>query len=299
LQKNSEPVQKITIVPRTMGALGYVMQVPEEETYLDSKEELHDEIVILLGGRAAEELVFGSITTGASNDLEKATNIARSMVAYYGMSERFGNVQFESIESKYLDGRTAMNCADKTAAEIDKEVMAILKECYKEAYKLLKKNRDIIDKLAAHLIEKETITGREFMEIFCREKGIPLPPPKDNSAQFGKKNDVPTPAPAASPYVAPVPAPVFEEPKQEAVFEPEVPEEIEEVEEQPTMYGLTKEELDELNRVVEEEEAKEEPAAEVPAEEEPAEEMTDLNPEDQEFMDILEKRSEGKNDEVH
>ena len=291
LQKNSEPVQKITIVPRTMGALGYVMQVPEEETYLDSKEELHDEIVILLGGRAAEELVFGSITTGASNDLEKATNIARSMVAYYGMSERFGNVQFESIESKYLDGRTAMNCADKTAAEIDKEVMAILKECYKEAYKLLKKNRDIIDKLAAHLIEKETITGREFMEIFCKEKGIPLPPPKDNSAQFGKKNDTPKPA-----------APVYEAPKPEsAQAEPEETgesEEAEETDEQPVMYGLSKEELDELNRVVEAEEAKVAAEAEEPKEEEMTE-NADLSPEDREFMDILEKRSEGKNDEVH
>ncbi len=186
LQKNAEPVQKITIVPRTMGALGYVLQVPEEEKYLNSKEELHDEIVGLLGGRAAEELIFGSISTGASNDLERATNIARAMIAYYGMSDKFGNVQFMSVESRYLDGRTVMNCADKTAAEVDKEVMAMIKDCYKEAYKMLKKNRDIMDKLAAHLIEKETITGREFMEIYCHEKGIPVPPPKDNALQFGR-----------------------------------------------------------------------------------------------------------------
>ena len=186
LQKNAEPVQKITIVPRTMGALGYVLQVPEEEKYLNSQEELHDEIVGLLGGRAAEELIFGSISTGASNDLERATNIARAMIAYYGMSDKFGNVQFMSVESRYLDGRTVMNCADKTAAEVDKEVMAMIKDCYKEAYKMLKKNRDIMDKLAAHLIEKETITGREFMEIYCHEKGIPVPPPKDNALQFGR-----------------------------------------------------------------------------------------------------------------
>ncbi len=304
LQKNSEPVQKITIVPRTMGALGYVMQVPEEETYLDSKEELHDEIVILLGGRAAEELVFGSITTGASNDLEKATNIARGMVAYYGMSERFGNVQFETVESRYLDGRMSLNCADKTAAEIDKEIMAILKECYKEAYKMLKKNRDVMDKLAAHLIEKETITGREFMEIFCKEKGIPLPPPKDNTMQFGRKEEAKKPAPA--------PAPVFVKPQvEEEITEPE-PEETQ------TMYGLTREELDELNHVVEQEEANEkataatetaqepvagepdlpkEPEVEEPATKETAPENS-LSPEDREFMDVLEKRSEGKNDEV-
>ena len=140
----------------------------------------------MLGGRAAEELIFGSISTGASNDLERATNIARAMIAYYGMSDKFGNVQFMSVESRYLDGRTVMNCADKTAAEVDKEVMAMIKDCYKEAYKMLKKNRDIMDKLAAHLIEKETITGREFMEIYCHEKGIPVPPPKDNALQFGR-----------------------------------------------------------------------------------------------------------------
>ncbi|MCR4647871.1 MAG: ATP-dependent zinc metalloprotease FtsH [Lachnospiraceae bacterium] len=178
LQKNSEPVQKITIVPRTMGALGYVMQVPEEEKYLNSKEELHDMIVGLLGGRAAEEIVFGSVTTGASNDIEKATKIARSMVTQYGMSEKFGLVGLESVESRYLDGRTVMNCADRTAAEVDDEVISILANCYEEAKKLLMQNREIMDKIAAHLIEKETITGKEFMEIYCAEKGIPVPEPK-------------------------------------------------------------------------------------------------------------------------
>ena len=186
LQKNSEPVQKITIVPRTMGALGYVMQVPEEEKYLNTKEELHDMIVGFLGGRAAEEIVFGSVTTGASNDIEKATSIARSMVTQYGMSDKFGLVGLETVESRYLDGRTVMNCADKTAAEVDAEVISIIAGCYEEAKKLLSENRDIMDKIAAHLIEKETITGREFMEIYCAEKGIPVPEPKN---PLGKGKD--------------------------------------------------------------------------------------------------------------
>lgn len=186
LQKNSEPVQKITIVPRTMGALGYVMQVPEEEKYLNTKEELHDMIVGFLGGRAAEEIVFGSVTTGASNDIEKATSIARSMVTQYGMSDKFGLVGLETVESRYLDGRTVMNCADKTAAEVDSEVISIIAGCYEEAKKLLSENREIMDKIAAHLIEKETITGREFMEIYCAEKGIPVPEPKN---PLGKSKD--------------------------------------------------------------------------------------------------------------
>ena len=175
LQKNSEPVQKITIVPRTMGALGYVMHVPEEEKYLNSQAELHDMIVGLLGGRAAEELVFDTVTTGASNDIERATNIARSMVTQYGMSKRFGLVGLESIESQYLDRRAVLNCSDVTAAAVDEEVMNILKKCYKEAKKLLQNNRGLMDKLAEHLIEKETITGKEFMEIFRKEKGLPEP----------------------------------------------------------------------------------------------------------------------------
>lgn len=175
LQKNSEPVQKITIVPRTMGALGYVMQVPEEEKYLNSEAELRDMLVGLLGGRAAEEIVFGNVTTGASNDIERATNIARSMVTQYGMSKKFGLMGLESVESRYLDGSTRMNCSDVTAAGVDDEVMKILKDSYKEAKRLLKDNRDVMDKLADFLIEKETITGKEFMKIYREAKGIPEP----------------------------------------------------------------------------------------------------------------------------
>ena len=175
LQKNAEPVQKITIVPRTMGALGYVMQVPEEEKYLMSRDELLTRIITLYGGRAAEELVFDSVTTGASNDIEKATSLARSMVTQYGMTERFGLIGLESVESKYLDGRTVLNCGDATEAEIDNEVMKILKECYDKAKELLSKDRETLDKLAEFLYEKETITGKEFMKIFRRVKGLEEP----------------------------------------------------------------------------------------------------------------------------
>jgi len=175
LQKNAEPVQKITIVPRTMGALGYVMHVPEEEKYLNTEAELRAMLVGLVAGRAAEEIVFETVTTGAANDIEKATSIARAMVTQYGMSKKFGMVGLETVESKYLDGRSALNCSDTTAAEIDSEVTKILKDSYKEAKKLLKENRKLMDKIAAHLIEKETITGKEFMKIFRKEKGIPEP----------------------------------------------------------------------------------------------------------------------------
>ena len=175
LQKNSEPVQKITIVPRTMGALGYVMHVTEDEKYLNTQAELHDMIVGLLGGRAAEEIVFDTVTTGASNDIEKATSIARSMVTRYGMSKKFGLIGLETVESQYLDGRSALNCADNTASEIDTEVMQILKDAYEEALQLLRENRDVMDKIAAYLIEKETITGKEFMRIFREAKGLPEP----------------------------------------------------------------------------------------------------------------------------
>ncbi|MCM1090018.1 MAG: ATP-dependent zinc metalloprotease FtsH [Muribaculum sp.] len=175
LQKNSEPVQKITIVPRTMGALGYVMQVPEEEKYLNTEEELRDMLVGLVGGRAAEEIVFGNVTTGAANDIERATAIARNMVTRFGMSKRFGLIGLATVESQYLEGRTALNCSDKTAADIDEEVMEILKESYKKALELLGENRDVMDRLADFLIEKETITGKEFMKIFREMKGIPEP----------------------------------------------------------------------------------------------------------------------------
>ena len=173
LQKDSEPVQKITIVPRTMGALGYVMQVPEEEKYLNTEKEIRAMLGGFLGGRAAEEIVFDTVTTGASNDIEKATRIARAMVTQYGMSKKFGLMGLESQENQYLNGRTVLNCSDMTAAEIDKEVMHILKVSYEEAKRLLSENREALDKIAAFLIEKETITGKEFMKIFHKVKGIP------------------------------------------------------------------------------------------------------------------------------
>ncbi len=175
LQKNTEPVQKITIVPRTMGALGYVMQTPEEEKFLNTKKELEAMIVVALGGRAAEEIVFDTVTTGASNDIEQATKIARAMITQYGMSERFGLMGLESIQNRYLDGRAVMNCGEATASEIDEEVMRMLKAAYEEAKKLLNENREALDKIAAFLIEKETITGKEFMKIFREVKGIPEP----------------------------------------------------------------------------------------------------------------------------
>jgi len=170
LLKDAEPVQKITIVPRTMGSLGYVMQVPEEEKYLMTKDELMARLVTLFGGRAAEELVFDTITTGASNDIEQATNLARSMVTRYGMSDKFGLMALESVESEYLDGRTVLNCGEETAAQIDGEVMGILKECYERAKKLLSENREAMDAIAQFLYEKETITGKQFMEIFNKVK---------------------------------------------------------------------------------------------------------------------------------
>lgn len=171
LQKDAEPVQKITIVPRTMGALGYVMQVPEEEKYLNTKKEIEAMLVGCLGGRAAEEIVFDTVTTGAANDIEKATKIARAMVTQYGMSEKFGLMGLETRENQYLSGRAVLNCSDATEADIDKEVMAILKASYEEAKRLLGENREAMDKIAEFLIEKETITGKEFMEIFHRVTG--------------------------------------------------------------------------------------------------------------------------------
>ncbi len=173
LQKHAEPVQKITIVPRTMGALGYVMQVPEEEKYLMTKEEMITEITTFCGGRAAEAIMFDSVTTGASNDIEKATSMARSMVTLYGMSDQFGMVGLESIENRYLDGRRVLNCSEVTAAKIDEEVMAIMKSCYERAKGFLEENREAMDRIAEFLFEKETITGKEFMKIFREVKGLP------------------------------------------------------------------------------------------------------------------------------
>ena len=207
LQKNSEPVQKITIVPRTMGALGYVMHVPEEEKYLQTKAELHDRLVSLLGGRAAEELIFGNVTTGAANDIEQATNIATNMVTRFGMSDRFGLMGLATVESEYLGGGARLTCSDRTAADVDSEIMETLKQCYEEAKELLSVNRELMDKLAAHLIEKETISGKEFMKIYRAEKGLPEPeetkepnekkePPKGESFEPRKEDTKPEEVPS-------------------------------------------------------------------------------------------------------
>ncbi|MEG2733086.1 MAG: ATP-dependent zinc metalloprotease FtsH, partial [Clostridium sp.] len=178
LQKDSEPVQKITIVPRTMGALGYVMHVPEEEKFLNTEKEMRGMLVGYLAGRAAEEIIFDTVTTGASNDIENATRIARAMVTQYGMSTTFGLMGLETQENQYLNGRTVLNCSDATAADVDKEVMGILKNAYAEAKQMLNENRDALDKIADFLIEKETITGKEFMKIFRQVKGLPEPEEK-------------------------------------------------------------------------------------------------------------------------
>ena len=178
LQKDSEPVQKITIVPRTMGALGYVMHVPEEEKFLNTRKELEAMLVGYLGGRAAEELVFDTVTTGAANDIEQATKVARAMITQYGMSDRFGLMGLAESQNQYLDGRAVLNCGDSTATEIDHEVMKLLKKSYDEAKRLLSENRDVMDKIAEFLIQKETITGKEFMKIFHEAKGIKEPEEK-------------------------------------------------------------------------------------------------------------------------
>ncbi|MEE0142248.1 MAG: ATP-dependent zinc metalloprotease FtsH [Coprococcus sp.] len=196
LQKNTEPVQKITIIPRTMGALGYVMQVPEEEKYLMSEKQIREELVTMLAGRAAESIVFDSVTTGASNDIEQATKLARAMITQYGMSEKFGLIGLTTVEDQYLGGRATLNCGEATAAEIDQEVMKILKEAYDKALALLADNRDCLDKIAAFLIERETITGKEFMKIFREVKGIQDPEAEkseenvSNSSENGLETDV-------------------------------------------------------------------------------------------------------------
>ena len=186
LQKDSEPVQKITIVPRTMGALGYVMHVPEEEKFLNSRKELHAMLVGYLAGRAAEEIVFDTVTTGAANDIEQATKVARAMITQYGMSEKFGLMGLASREDQYLSGRTVMNCAEATASQVDDEVMKMLKEAYEEAKSLLSENRDVMDKIAEFLIERETITGKEFMKIFREAKGIPEPKVENKDSENGE-----------------------------------------------------------------------------------------------------------------
>lgn len=187
LQKDSEPVQKITIVPRTMGALGYVMHVPEEEKYLNTKKELEAMLVGYLGGRAAEEIVFDTVTTGAANDIEQATKVARAMITQYGMSERFGLMGLAQTENQYLDGRAVMNCGDSTATEIDHEVMKLLKYSYDEAKRLLSENREALDKIAEFLIQKETITGKEFMKIFREIKGENQPQEEQKEKPQGEE----------------------------------------------------------------------------------------------------------------
>ena len=188
--KNADPVQKITIVPRTMGSLGYTMQLPKEEKFLQSKEELETDIVTFLGGRAAEDVVFNSVTTGASNDIERATAILRSMITQYGMSDKFGMVGLESIENRYLDGRAVLNCADETAARIDEEVARRMKEYYDRAVNIIRENRDALEKIAEYLIEKETITGKEFIKMYREIKGLPEPEDeKEDKAEDNKTDD--------------------------------------------------------------------------------------------------------------
>ena len=187
LQKDSEPVQKITIIPRTMGALGYVMNVPEEEKYLNTEKEIRAMLVEFVAGRAAEEIVFDTVTTGASNDIEKATRVARSMVTQYGMSKKFGLIGLEVQANQYLDNRPVMNCSEATAAEVDAEVMKVLKESYDEAKRLLTEHRKALDKIAAFLIEKETITGKEFMQIFHEVEGITETDHKEPEARIRQR----------------------------------------------------------------------------------------------------------------
>ena len=221
LQKNTEPVQKITIVPRTMGALGYTLQTPEEEKYLETKDELIARITTYMAGRAAEEIVFESYTSGAANDIENATNIARNMVTRFGMSDKFGMMGLASVENQYLDGRAALTCGEKTASEIDDEVLSIISGCYDEAKRLLSENREILDKISDYLYEHETITGKEFMKIFRELKGIPEPetPSESERLQGHVAPQEPTVTAAAQQPAAgqtePQAAPVQQEPVQD------------------------------------------------------------------------------------
>lgn len=193
LQKNTEPVQKITIVPRTMGALGYTLQTPEEEKFLETKDELIVKITTYMAGRAAEELVFHSATSGAANDIENATKIARAMITQFGMSDKFGMMSLASVDNAYLDGAAHLNCGDETAAQIDEEVCTMIHNCYQEAYQLLEENREVLDHIADYLYEHETITGKEFMKIFRELKGLPDPDEEKKEEEDQKEengNDV-------------------------------------------------------------------------------------------------------------
>ena len=190
LQKNTEPVQKITIVPRTMGALGYTLQTPEEEKYLQTKDELLAKITTYMAGRAAEVLVFQSATSGAANDIEQATAIARAMVTQYGMSDKFGMMCLATVENQYLDNRAGLICGEDTAAMIDEEVLSIINHCYDEAMRLLTENREVLDKISEYLYEHETITGKEFMKIFRELKGIPEPEGEEKKTFFEQAMEV-------------------------------------------------------------------------------------------------------------
>lgn len=188
LQKNTEPVQKITIVPRTMGALGYTLQTPEEEKYLETKDELLAKITTYMAGRAAEVLVFNSVTSGAANDIENATKIARAMVTMYGMSDKFGMMCLATVQNQYLEGGAGLICGENTASQIDDEVLSIINSSYAEAMKLLDENREILDIISDYLYEKETITGKEFMKMFRDMKGLP-DPDEENKEQEAAQND--------------------------------------------------------------------------------------------------------------
>ena len=183
LQKNTEPVQKITIVPRTMGALGYTLQTPEEEKYLETKDELLAKITTYMAGRAAEVLVFNSVTSGAANDIENATKIARAMVTMYGMSDKFGMMCLATVQNQYLEGGAGLICGENTASQIDDEVLSIINSSYAEAMKLLDENREILDSISDYLYEKETITGKEFMKMFRDMKGLPDPDEEKNDEE--------------------------------------------------------------------------------------------------------------------
>ena len=236
VQKNTEPVQKITIVPRTMGALGYVMQVPEDEKFLQTKDEIIDDIIVSLGGRAAEEVIFNTVTTGAENDIEKATSMARSMITMFGMSDKFGLMQLESIQNRYLDGNRVLNCSDQTAAEVDAEVQKLLAECYAKAKKIISEHLDAMDKIAQFLIEKETITGKEFMKIYREVENIPEPTEEEQekakegriyatraeSAKVGEDVPVKKPKKEEPAPEQPVENPVVSEPEQTPASESQV-----------------------------------------------------------------------------
>ncbi len=192
LMKDTEPVQKITIVPRTMGALGYTLQTPEEEKYLETKDELIAKITTYMAGRAAEMVQFSSATSGAANDIENATKIARAMITMYGMSDRFGMMCLATVENQYLSGGAGLICGEETASHIDEEVLAVINSCYNEAYRLLEENKDILDRISEYLFEKETITGKEFMKMFREMKGIPEPEEEKTNENLFVEEDVPT-----------------------------------------------------------------------------------------------------------